>query len=133
MASEKIIVEGGEMWFREDGILHFVMSSKVHFDMPHAIEAAKTMHELTKGIPCLHLHNISQSPGSSKEARDFFNDPTHEYPLAKITKACAVIADNGTVASIVGKIITQKEAPPFPSKMFDNEQDALAWLKNLPL
>jgi len=73
-------------------------------------------------LPC--LADIRAVKGASKEVRDFLGaNDDFNYQLSKI----AILQKSG-LSMIMGNLYLKFSRPPFPTKLFTNEEKAMAWL-----
>lgn len=110
-------------WFDENGILYSV-SKKAP---PSTLEEARqTMEEFKKMIGdkkvCM-LVDVTHTNDSSREMKDY---AAEEFP--KLIKAIAMVSDSALGKMMANLFFTLK-TQPYPTKMFNNEQDAKDWLK----
>lgn len=75
--------------------------------------------------PLLSLADIRKLKGTpSKEAREYAASPE----IAALTIAAAVLI-GGSLSKIMGNIFLKFNTPPYPTKLFTDEQQAIEWLK----
>lgn len=110
-------------WMDENGIICSI--SKKH--PPQSLDETKKEIEnwykrWGNKRHCLLLDITNSSP-SSKEVRDYAADE-----LPKMAKAIAMIS-NSALGRMVANLFFGLKPPPYPTKMFSNEQEAKEWLK----
>lgn len=71
---------------------------------------------------CLIL-DITHTPKNTKESTKFA-----EEEIAKITKAMALIS-HSILGRSIANIFFGLKPPPYPTRMFSNEEDAKQWIK----
>lgn len=111
------------MWFDEHGILCSVAKNVP----PQTVEEAKkTMVELRKltgGKKICLLSDSTDSPPSNKEMRDYA-----AQVIPEIAKAVAIIS-RSAVGMMAANLFFSIKKQPYPVKMFSEEAEAKAWLK----
>lgn len=110
-------------WMDENGIICSI--SKKH--PPQSLEETKRDVEnwykrWGNKKYCLLLDITNSSP-TSKEIRDYVADE-----LPKMVKAIAMIS-NSALGRMVANLFFGLKPPPYPTKIFGNEQEAKEWLK----
>lgn len=112
------------LWFDEYGILCSVSKKGPEQTME---ESKKWMEEYYKIFgtekQCM-LVDITNATPTSKEARDYASEE-----LPKIVKAIAMIS-NSAMGRMLTNLFFGLKPPPYPAKMFSNEQEAKEWLKS---
>jgi len=110
-------------WFDEDGILCSI-SKKT--SPPTLKEVVKTIEDFKKIIGpkkiCM-LTDASNSGESTKEIRDY---AAAEFP--KFIKAIAIISKSA-LGKMLANLFFNIKSQPYPTKMFNDEQEARKWLK----
>ena len=115
--------ETSRFWFDEKGILCSV-SKKVN---PQSLEETKLIVSNFKKIignrkVCILL-DVTNSSEASKEVRDY---AAIEFP--KFVKAMAMISKS-SLGKMLANLFFSIKTQPYPSKMFNNEEDAKEWLQ----
>ena len=115
--------EASRFWFDEKGILCSV-SKKVN---PQSLEETKLIVSNFKKIignrkVCILL-DVTNSSEASKEVRDY---AAVEFP--KFVKAMAMISKS-SLGKMLANLFFSIKTQPYPSKMFNNEEDAKEWLQ----
>jgi hypothetical protein len=109
------------IWLRPDGIVAMVFAPRIATDLADALAAVEAMTELTRGrrSPLLvNLHDVS--PQDRSVRMEFAR-------RGDLVSAVALIV--GTPLSrVIGNFFLSVNKPVFPTRMFDNEASALAWL-----
>jgi hypothetical protein len=108
-------------WFDELGILHAVSKGG-----PRTIEIMENYITFVSNMidhkPVCILTDISHATPMDKATRDYTADK-----LQKVFKAMAIIS--GTpVGLMVGKVFLQLDGQPYPSAIFNSEEEARKWL-----
>lgn len=110
-------------WFDENGIFCSV-SKKVPAQSLE--ETKKLMAELNKildGQKVCMLIDVTNSGESTRETREF---AAEEFP--KFVKAIAMIS-NTQLGKMMANLFFNMNKPPYPTRMFTDEMEAKAWLK----
>jgi hypothetical protein len=110
------------MWLRPDGIVQLVWAPRTTVLLDDATAALEEMAQLTGGRPSPLLVDMRDTGPLDRPTR------------AELTRRSDL---QSAVALIVGTPLTRMMAnfflsvnkPPFPTRMFDNEASALAWLQ----
>ncbi|MBI3135885.1 MAG: hypothetical protein HYZ14_14500 [Bacteroidetes bacterium] len=115
--------ETSSFWYDENGILCSI--SKKH--EPQSLEQSKKTVEafmkLVKGKKICLLMDVTNSPETSKEVRDY---AANEFP--KFVKALAMISDS-PLGKMLANIFFRIKTQPYPTRMFTDEEKAKEWLK----
>jgi hypothetical protein len=122
-ANTKIYDFPGSVFWFEDGIL---CSISKNMPAQNLEEVKKTIEEFKKiidGKKVCMLLDVTYSPESTKEIRDY---AALEFP--KFTKAIAMISKSALGKMLANLFFTLK-TQPYPTKMFTDENEAKAWLK----
>lgn len=110
-------------WFDEEGILHSVSKKR---ETPTFEETKETVEEFKKIIGdkkvCM-LIDVTHSTGTTRETR---NLAAEEFP--KFTKAIAMIS-NSALGKMFANIFFKLKKQPYPTKMFNDENEAREWLR----
>jgi stage II sporulation SpoAA-like protein len=109
-------------WFDEDGILYSI-SKKVK---PQSLEETKQLLEEFRSIignkkVCMLL-DVTNSSESTREVRDY---AAEEFP--KLVKAIAMVSESA-LGKMLANLFFRIKTQPYPTKMFNNEQEAKDWL-----
>lgn len=114
------------MWFDENGILFSVPKPGVPPDMDRDM-IAKEMDKLREIIGdkkvCIVSEANPNSKPPSKQERDFIADQ-----INSVTKAFAIVS-NSPVARMIANLFFGLKPPPYPTKMFTDEKEAVEWIK----
>lgn len=112
-------------WMGEEGVARTRVKPNIEITIDHAIENTKTITSfyINKKFPVLvdtrGIKSISQ------EAREHFSGHGRE------AKASALgIIIKSPVSRVIGNFFLGVNKPAVPTRLFDNEDDALTWLKN---
>ena len=110
------------IWLRPDGIVQVVLTSRATMVLEDATAALEEMAQLTGGrrSPLLmDLHDVSPQDRSVRMELARRDD---------LVSAVALIV--GTPLSrMMANFFLSVSKPPFPTRLFNNETSALAWLQ----
>lgn len=111
------------MWFDESGIVYAISKKSA----PQTLEQAKqSFEEFRSHIGpekiCL-LIDVTHATESSREVRAY---AAEEFP--RIIKAIAMISESA-LGKMLANLFFNLKSQPYPVKMFNNEGEAKAWLK----
>ena len=111
-------------WIDEDGILYSI--SKKGVAEPSLEDTKKLLEEFKEmvgGKKMCMLVDVTHAMESTREMRDYVAE---EFP--KYVKAIAMVSDSALGKMLANLFFTLK-SQPYPTKMFNNEIEAKAWLK----
>ena len=111
------------VWFDENGILCAISKKAPPQTLEEAKESMKDFEKLTGGKKVCMLIDITNSPPTSKEMRDY-----SATELPKIVRALAMISESA-LGKMIANLFFGLKPPSYPTKMFSNEKDAKEWLK----
>ncbi len=120
----KIIeMPASRMWFDESGIVCAISKKS----KPQTLEQAKRSMEAFRSHigsekVCL-LIDVTHATDSSREVRAYVAD---EFP--RMIKAIAMVS-RSALGKMVANLFFNLKTQPYPVKMFNDERDAKAWLK----
>ena len=109
------------IWLRPDGIVQVVLTSRATMVLEDVIAALEAMAQLTGGrrSPLLmDLHDVS--PQDRSVRMEFAR-------RGDLVSAVALIVDT-PLSRVMGNLFINVSRPPMPTRLFDNEASALAWL-----
>jgi len=118
-----------KLTFRNDGILVMDMHKGTHMTVEYAKEILSTVQQEAPDTKFPVLMLAKNVKGADKEARRLFKntDPQHPGPY-HITKVCAMVVGSG-ISKMIGNMVIIINKPPFPAKLFSDEEKAITWLK----
>jgi hypothetical protein len=110
------------MWLRPDGIVAMVFAPRIATDLADALAAVDAMTELTRGrrsplLVYLHGAGPQDRPARAEFAR-----------RDDVVSAVALIVDT-PLTRMIGNFYLTVSKPIAPTRLFDNEASALAWLQ----
>ena len=115
----------GKVSLSEDSIIHLTFNEGSIVNREEAEDLLKTRKELLNEPQLLFVDLTSNTPKSSKSGRKY----NKSEEMNRLTKAMAVYC-NSSLSKIVGNILIVFNKSVFPSKIFDNKQEALDWLES---
>jgi hypothetical protein len=110
------------MWLRPDGIVQMVFTPRVATDLADARAAIDAVIQLTGGRRSPVLVDLHESGPPDRSARS---------ELARrddVASAVAMIVDT-PLNRMLGNFFLSVNKPQFPTRLFDNEASAVAWLQ----
>lgn len=111
-------------WIDEDGILYSISKKRVK---PLSLEETKKsmdkFSEMVAGKKMCMLADVTHTTESTREIKDYI---AQEFP--KYVKALAMVSDSALGKMLANLFFTIK-TQPYPTKIFNNEEDAKIWLK----
>lgn len=112
-------------WMGEDGIARTKVKLNSEISLNHAIENSKAVNSLyvNKKFPILIDSRGIRS--MTRDAREFFSTRGRD------TNTCAFgIIIKSPISRTVGNFFLGINKPAVPTRLFDNEENALEWLKH---
>jgi hypothetical protein len=112
------------MWLQPDGIVQMVWAPQVDIGLEDATAAIEAITELTGGrqSPLLvYLHDIGPQTRAARRELARRDDAV---------SAVALIVDT-PLSRVLGNFFLAVNKPLYPTRLFDNEASALAWLQEL--
>ena len=109
------------MWLRPDGIVQLVWVPRVAMDLGDAIAAIEAMAQLTGGRRSPLLVNLHAAGPQDRPAR---------AELARrddVVTAVALVVDT-PLSRLLGNFYLSVSKPIAPTRLFDDEPSAVAWL-----
>lgn len=111
---------------RSDGILEIYIKDNEHFDLSDMQELIAAAKSIGNGKKFLNLVIVQNGTLPTKEARDYSS--SKEGSIYKLADAFVI---ESLAQKIIGNFIIKFNKPPVPTSLFNNEEDAVAWLKSL--
>jgi hypothetical protein len=110
------------MWLRPDGIVQLVWVPQTTALLEDATAALEAMAQLTGGRQRPLLIDMRYTGPQDRSARAEWTSRTD------LSSAVAMVV--GTQLSrMMGNLFIRVNRPPFPTRLFDNEASAVAWLQ----
>lgn len=88
-----------------------------------ARESIERLKEITGNKKVCMLIDVSNTAESSRELRDYVAEE-----LPKLVKAIAMVSSSA-LGKMLANLFFSLKSQPYPVKMFNNEKEALAWLR----
>ncbi len=111
------------MWFDEDGILCSVYRKDAVLT-PQALERSfQKIKEQSGGKKVCWLGEVSDLAEASREVRDFAALKTPEFVIA------LALVTSSPLSMMLSNLYLTLKKPPYPSRLFTDEQKAREWLK----
>ena len=110
-------------WFDSNGILCAKSISNDVTEISDIKEFTDYFIERLNGKKVCILHDFSKVSQSTKEIRDYV---TSQFP--KFALAVAMVSKT-PLGRMMANLFFNLKKHPYPTKMFDNEEDAKEWLK----
>lgn len=108
----------------ENGILWLRTKPQAFIDLPEMDENWNAIRSLADGRPRPLLFNGGLVQGASREARQ----NSASKAIAETVQALAMVTAS-PIASMLSNLWLKINKPPFPTRLFTSETEALAWLK----
>lgn len=118
-----------EIWIDREGIMHIKFVKGVEINLADMEEAYALFKEFGIG-PAMKKSRQLLSGGPftiSKQARDYAGKNATDFFYA------AAMVSNSVVMRFVINIFNAIQKHDVPFKIFDNEEDALVWLRTYPM
>lgn len=88
-----------------------------------ARESIVRLKEITNNMKVCMLIDVTHTNESSRELRDYAAEE-----LPKLVKAIAMVSSSA-LGKMLANLFFSLKSQPYPVKMFNNEKEALAWLR----
>lgn len=112
------------IWFDEDGILHSIAKNVPPQTLEEAKKNLEAFRKVTGGQKVCMVSDSTHSAPVNKEMRDFAAEVLPEF-----VKAIAILSAS-SVGRMAANLFFSLKKQAYPVKFFDNEADAVKWLKN---
>ncbi len=112
-------------WMGEDGIARTKVKPNSEIILEHAAENSKAVNSLFTDKKFPIMIDARGIRSMTREAREFFSTRGRD------TNTCAFgIIIKSPLSRTVGNFFLGLNKPAVPTRLFDNETDAVEWLKN---
>lgn len=111
------------LWFNEEGILYSVSKKVARRSLEETQRSVEEMKKLLQGQKVCMLVDITNSAPTSRELREY-----SAKALPEFVKAMAMVSTS-TAGRMLGNLFFTLRPQPFPTKVFNNEEDARKWLQ----
>lgn len=126
LTKDKIDCKAFTIQLRKDGIMHYHVKAVEEFGIEDLHETMFAANELGEGKRYYNLVTFEDFITVSAEARKFAaSEASNIYTVAD-----AFVVKN-TALKLVGNFYLTFNKPKVPSKLFSDEENALAWLYSL--
>ena len=125
MQHEVVNIRIGLIWIDEDGIFRLEINAMSEIVVEDIHEINRTWEHLTNGrtmVPV--LANMRNIKSATREAR---NAGLNEISI-EATSALGLIVGS-PVSAAIGNLFLRLTRPPYPTRIFTNENTARLWLK----
>jgi hypothetical protein len=122
--SEEQIQRGARFWLDDEGIIHGQEQHGTNFELSDAMEAMAAIRKLADGRKRGLLIDITNLRTMSREARAYFTKPEH----AEVLHAVAMKIGSH-FSRALGNIFLGLNKPATPTRLFNDDESALAWLR----
>lgn len=119
-----INVTGYWTWMGEDGIARTKVKPEIDITLNHALENTVAVTSLFKDKKFPILIDSRGIKSMSREAREHFSTRGRDSK----TNAFGIVIKS-PLSRVVGNFFLGLNKPAVPTRLFDNEHDALEWLK----
>jgi hypothetical protein len=112
------------MWREDSGIVCAISKKVKSQTIEEAKESVQALRQYLGPEKVCMLIDVSHSSESSRELRAYAAEE-----LPKLVKAIAMVSDSA-LGKMIANLFFNLKAQPYPVKMFTDETEARAWLKN---
>jgi hypothetical protein len=123
LGTDKIETAVAQLYF-EDDVLHIVFKKDAVVELEHIEEIITLRKKNQKGKKVLTLVDSGQLWRVEKEARE----RAASRDMIDNNIALAIVSNN-LAQRLIANFYMKVDKPDVPTKMFNNYQDAIAWLK----
>lgn len=109
------------IWLRQDGVVHLVWAPRVATGLEDAVAAIEAMERLTGGRRAPLLVDTHDSGPQDRAARMEF------VRRGDLVSAVALVVAT-PLSRMMGDFFLTVSKPKVPTRLFDDEASALAWL-----
>jgi hypothetical protein len=110
-------------WFDEDGIMWSISKKRPPQTIEQARDSIDRLKEITNNKKVCMLIDVTNTSESSRELRDYAAEE-----LPKLVKAIAMVSSSA-LGKMLANLFFSLKSQPYPVKMFNDEKEALAWLR----
>jgi hypothetical protein len=124
MENEVIETRVARIWLDQDGILHNVILPNAMVMLEDAKEISNSNAEVAEGKKIVGLVDARNVKSATREARKFAaRDET------KTSRAAIAILVGSPLSRVIGNFFISIDKPPYPTRPFTSETEAIEWLK----
>ena len=113
------------LYFDGEFLMKGVLKDEVELELSDVIEQRKICTDLTAGKPHVVLAIVGAETTATKESREYA--ARHPAP-GRIAEAIVV---KSLAVRLMGNIYINYHKPNIPTRMFNNEVDAVKWLQEM--
>jgi hypothetical protein len=110
----------------DDGIVRCKVKPTDEHLLADAVENVQATSELVGGRRVLLLLDARTATKIDREAREYYTGPEN----GQVVRATAMLIAS-SVGRIIGNFILRVNHPPFPFRLFSDEESANTWLREL--
>ena len=125
MKSEMIETRTSQFWLDEGGILWIKTLPQAYYTLADAQKNVAIMHQLAGDQKRPVLVEMKEIKGMAGDARAYSAGDA----VVSITSALAMVIGS-PLGKVLGNLWLGINKPSFPTRMFNSETEALAWLKS---
>ena len=116
-----------DLWMDQEGIVRIRFKPTTAHGSAEASGVVKAHNELAADVPCLVLADIQDvTVGANRAARQHY--VSSESSKYKLGMAMLV---QSPMQRMLGNIFLRINRPPYPTRLFSREQEALQWLREV--
>jgi hypothetical protein len=112
------------MWFDNEGIFYSVTKKNAALNKKNLQETFDYIHSKAGDKKVCWIGDVTDTPPPEKEARDYAAEIT-----PKMIKALALLT-NSSLSKMIAEIFMLVKKPPYPTRMFTSEAEALIWIRS---
>ncbi len=112
------------IWLGDDQIMRVRVAKGAEQKLEDAVENIFAMAELSSGKRLPAIIDISESKSIARDARNYYaSEKAVEVELA------LALVIGSPLSRLMGNFFLGLNKPPYPTRLFTSEQEAIAWLK----
>ena len=116
-----------DVWIDTERIIHIRFKASEQHGIAEARGIVQAHNQLANGTPCPVLADIQAvKVGADRAARKYY--VSEESARYKTGMAMVV---SSPMQRMLGNIFFKLNRPPYPTRLFNRQQDAIQWLKSL--
>jgi hypothetical protein len=124
MSNEIIKTRIAKIWLGDDGIFRVIFLSGAEVNLEDIKEINSYMAKCSGGKRLPAFNDIRGVKSTTREARVF----TSSQESVNVCSAAALLIDS-PISRAISSLFLSLSSPPFPTRIFKSEEEALAWLK----
>lgn len=123
--SQAINTRTAMIWVDEDNIIRKEFHEHAEETLKDALESMEAIKRISQGRRYPLLINLTNVHSMDREARDYYTG-NDAFSLA----SAAAAVTSSFVSRVIGNFFLGFNKPVYPRKVFNSEDEAIAWLKN---